>query len=586
MTFNLVEGDITINDVSGNQINPAKEETLSEIKANQQSAVDSNNSTTSQLSASATFTGVATNCIGYAAISVVIHSDVNSATDGLQFQWSMDGSNWDDVFACDLDISVCHVPRWQSPIMAQYFRIVYTNGSSPTTELRIQTILHRHLLPQQVNGIGSTLLRQQLGQIVALETDEGKSKWFQGNAEGRLKVITGEQSDEPLHVTISAGKRSYYHLNLIDADEPAEIDTGADEPYDVGGDTLTIDVNTVEQTSTFSTRAAQPGIHYSAPHPATTNPGVEKLKVSVDGGALVEVKTGKGLTTGEAIAASLQTQIRAIVPNGTNVTVEYDTEEYPFRYVFKSGTTGSSSSMHVEKGGDDLAKILYVGAFGGTERIGLNADNYWAFEVVDQLTSDLTDVSVYQEGDGVHLQTVAGGSSASLEVTAGGANTALQFPTTLISGVAGSGSDDLAVDGSSSPVRFSIVLAITEEFVVGKLEFFIRDDGAALNKFGGQAALTNGLKVEVKNENLPVIPFFVAKTNADLITQLDEGTIVDNGFVSDGQDLVKVIYDFSPGLRIVSGGQTNVYVTVQDNLSLLDGKFLVRARGWVEAANE
>lgn len=577
---NNISPVVVLYDSSGTELSS----TITDIKTNQESAVDSNNSTVAQLAIDAVFTGTATDCIGYAAISAVLHSDVSSAIGGLEFQWSMDGSNWDDVFQCHLDISLCDTPRWQSPIMARYFRLKYTNGGTATTEFRVQTILHRNPIPpQQVAGLGMPLMAAQLGSMVALETDEGTSRWLQGNEEGRLKVITGEQSDEPLHVTLSTGKRSYYHQNLVDADEPAEIDTGADEPYDVGGDTLTIDVNTVEQTSSFPTRVAQAGVHYSAPHPGTANGGHKKLKVSIDGGALKEVVIAEDLSSGTAIASALQVQIRALVENGTNMTVEYNTSEYPFRYVFKSGTTGASSVMHVEKGGDDLAKDMFVGTFGGTERVGLAADNYWAYEVVQELTSDLSDVVVYQEGSGVHIKTVAGGTSATLQVSSGGANTAFQFPTTLVSGVAGSGSDDLAVDGSTTAVRYSIVPDSTEEFVVSKLEFFIRDDGAALNKFAGQAPLTNGVKLEVKSEELPLIPFFNAKTNADLMSQADEGSIIDNGFTIGGQDLVKAVFDFSPGLRVTPGGQTNVYVYIQDDLSVLDGTFTVRAKGWVEA---
>lgn len=571
-----VSGLSKVLDSGGSQIDPA-------TKENQESTIDSGNSTTSQLAADAVFTGTGIDVVGYATVTLLIHSDYDSADDGVEVQFSSDNTNWDYIEYYTLDTTLVTTVRLDVPIVARYFRLKYTNGDTLTTELRIQTLLHRSpIQPSRVKS-GSTVQSDQNGLIIGTETDEGFVRWLQSSTAGRLRVVTDSQADGPLHVISSTGRRSYYHRNLVDADEPAEIDTGVDEPYDVGGDTLTIDINGTTQYATFATRAAQPGIHYSAAHPDTSNPDVEKLKVSVDGGALEEIKTGKGLTTGAAIAASLQAQIRANIENGTNVTVEYNTAEYPFRYVFKSGTTGSTSIMHVEKGGDDLAKRLLVGAFGGTEYTGLNADNYWAFEVVDEMVSDLTDVVVNQAGDGVHVQTVAGGASATLEVTAGGANTALQFPTTEVTGVAGSGSDDMGVDGSSSSVRYSIVPESGEEFVVAKIEFFVRDDGAALNKFGGQAQLTNGVKLEIKNELLTVIPTMTMKTNADLMTQLDEGTLVDNGFTSGGQDLVKAEFDLSPGLRVIQGGQTNVYVTIQDDLSALDGTFTVRARGWVEA---
>lgn len=426
-----------------------------------------------------------------------------------------------------------------------------------------------------------------VGPSLGTDTSTGGYRSLQITEDGRLRVTVGESSSEPINVVITTGTRNYYHLYLINGNEPAYIICTNSEPFNVGGTTLTIAVNGISpaQTCTFPVRPAQPGIHYSSPYPATSNPDTEKLKVSVNGGALTEVKIGKGHTSGDAIAAALQAQIRALVPNGTGVTVQYDTVEYPFRYVFKSGTTGSSSTIHVEKGGDDLASELYVGtAYGGTERSGLNANYYWAYECVALLESTLTDVtSRVENGTQIRIQTVAGGSSASLQVTAGGANTAFGFTTSLVQGVTGSGTNNMNVAGTlASPIRYSISPPISTVFVVGKIEFFIRDSGAALNKFGGLDPLTNGVKMDVVSEALPLIPYFTAKTNADIMTQADEGELIDNGFTSGGQDLVKAVFNFEPGLRIPYGGGSNVYVIIQDNLTELDS-FRVRAKGWIES---
>lgn len=616
MSFHLVEGEVVLYDSSGNavsiisdsgtyrlsgitkvlntsgtQVNPATQETLADVKTNQESVISTGNSSTSQLGDGGTFVGTGVDCLSYSCVAITVHSDKDSAVDGMKFQFSIDNANWDDSYDWNLETTKSQTRRFQFPITARYFRVNYTNGSDTTTEFRVQTILHRQNIMTSVHRLGNTTSPDRSTEVVKsgiIAQREGASdeNFIPIEAIGNsLKVVTDPQTDAPLHVVFSAGRRSYYHLNLVAADGPAEIDTGADEPYAVGNTTLTIDINTSEETSTFATRAAQAGIHYSAPHPAVENSNHKKLKVSIDGGVLKEVVIAEDLTSGAAIASALQVEIRANVENGTSATVEYNTTDYPFRYVFKSGTTGASSIMHVEKGGDDLAKDLYIGRFGGTEHIGLAADDYWAFEVIAQMEEDLPDVVIYKEGDGIHVQTIAGGSGASLQVTAGGANTALQFPTSLVSGVTGSGDDDLAVDGSSSSIRYSIVPPTSEEFVVEKLTFFIRDNGSALNKFGGMNALTNGVKLEVKSENLPLIPFFTATTNADIMSQAAEGERIDHGFDINGEDLIKAIYDFSPGLRILQSGTSNVYVTVQDDLTTLDS-FFVRAIGWVEAPPE
>ena len=571
-----------IRNAAGTAINPATDERLTDV-------LDSNNSTVAQLAIDAVFTGSSTEVLGYRSVAVAIESDEDSAEDGIQLQLSQNGTDWVTVYTSSLVTDQSNTKAIRVPVRRRYFRLVYTNGGTATTTLKIQTILYRTPPPEDLIADGDAMPEWVQSTIVGGVDEDRKVRWARINENNELQVTVAEDPGTPIFVTISSGQRSYYHNNLVNIDEPARIDTGADGPYDVGGDTFTISVNGgAAQTPAFPTRAAQPGIHYSASHPRTSNPDHEKLKVSVDGGALEEVKIGKGWTTGAAIAAALQTQIRAIIENGTNVTVEYDTTEYPFRYVFKSGTTGASSTIHVEKGGDDLAKkVLFVGApFGGTEYPGLDADYYFTFEAVEFLSGELSDVQVSQEGDGLFIQTVAQGTSASLQVTAGGANTDFQFTTSLVSGVAGSGDDDLAVDGSVSEVKYAVVPPSGRTFVVEKLRFYIRDDGIALNKFAGQDALTNGVKLEVRNEGLGLIPVFTAITSAGLMSESDDSEIVDNGWATNGQDLLKAVFDFRPGLAISAGSVTNFVVSVRDDLSALDGEFIVRAVGWVEKETE
>ena len=578
-----------LRNAAGTVVNPATEDTLAGVKTNQESIVDTGNSTTAQLAADAVFTGTSRDLLGYTGILVDVHSDQDSANDGIEFQASQNGTDWETYLVSSLATAIDDGKTFRPPLHARYFRVKYTNGDTTTTDLKIQTLLFRWPLSQSEISDTETIGEDHHGIIVGGTDDDRYVRFAKIDKNRDLRVAVADDPQTPVFVTISSGQRSYYHNNLVNIDEPARIDTGADGPYDVGGDTFTIAVNgDPAQTPTFATRAAQPGVHYSASHPRTANPDHEKLKVSVDGGALEEVKIGKGWSSGADIAAALQTQIRAIIENGTNVTVEYDTTEYPFRYVFKSGTTGASSSIHVEKGGDDLAKkVLFVGAqFGGTELPGLAADYYFTFEVVAFLAGELTDVQVFQEGDGFFIQTVAAGASASLQVTAGGANTDFQFPTTLTSGTAGSGDDDLAVDGSIAAIRYAVVPPSGRTFVVTKLRFYIRDDGIALNKFAGQDPLTNGVTLEVRNEGLGLIPVFVAKVSAGLLAEADEGEIVDNGWATGGQDLLKAVFDFSPGLTVTSGSITNFVVSVQDDLSALDGVFTVRASGWVEKETE
>ena len=99
--------------------------------------VDSNNSTTTPLGGGAAFTGTGTDVSDYATVAITLYADQDSATDGMQFQFSTDNSNWDDSY--DFNMSAGSTRRFQFPVCAQYFRVVFTNGATPQGALRIQT---------------------------------------------------------------------------------------------------------------------------------------------------------------------------------------------------------------------------------------------------------------------------------------------------------------------------------------------------------------------------------------------------------------------------------------------------------------
>jgi len=114
-----------------------------DIKSADMSDIDSNNSTTDQLDPAETYTGTGTDVEGYNSVAIVIFSDEDSAASGMQFQFSQDDTNWDEINSFALDASSSQSRRFQFAVNAKYFRVVYTNGGTITTEFRIQTLLHR-----------------------------------------------------------------------------------------------------------------------------------------------------------------------------------------------------------------------------------------------------------------------------------------------------------------------------------------------------------------------------------------------------------------------------------------------------------
>ncbi len=103
--------------------------------------VSTANSSTANLAGAALFTGTSEDVYDYAQIVVNVYSSHASATDGLSLQQSSDGTNWDllDVYT----IPAATGKTFSIGVQARYFRLVYTNGATLTSSLRIQTIFSK-----------------------------------------------------------------------------------------------------------------------------------------------------------------------------------------------------------------------------------------------------------------------------------------------------------------------------------------------------------------------------------------------------------------------------------------------------------
>jgi len=102
------------------------------------------NSTNIALGASGVFTGIAENVLEYSTVTITIKTDVDSAFEGLELQLSPDGVNWDAIQKRDIHPTVNHDFHSHTlTITHKWFRVVYKNGSTPQTFMRLQTIFHR-----------------------------------------------------------------------------------------------------------------------------------------------------------------------------------------------------------------------------------------------------------------------------------------------------------------------------------------------------------------------------------------------------------------------------------------------------------
>ncbi|MDD5406988.1 MAG: hypothetical protein PHE73_08640 [Sulfurovaceae bacterium] len=117
--------------------------------------IDSGNSSTTPLGANGVFTGVATDALGLTQVSVTAFSDQNSATNGFSLQWSSDGTNWDHTHSDNLVAN--NLEFLSSGVHNRYYRIVYTNGTTPQSFFRLQVIQHTIQTPNLFTSVDKVI---------------------------------------------------------------------------------------------------------------------------------------------------------------------------------------------------------------------------------------------------------------------------------------------------------------------------------------------------------------------------------------------------------------------------------------------
>ncbi len=161
--------------------------------------ISTDNSTVATLGSGASFVGTAEDVSKYSAITIQIDSSHDSAIDGMMFEFSTDGTNWDDMYPFTYT-AVDDARRFPFPVTAQYFRINYTNGGTGQTHFRLQTILHVnagppvvHRLQDSIDPDRSSILVK--ASIIAQAAGSGDFVPVQSTAAGNLKMSVQEVSD-------------------------------------------------------------------------------------------------------------------------------------------------------------------------------------------------------------------------------------------------------------------------------------------------------------------------------------------------------------------------------------------------------
>lgn len=121
--------------------------------------IDPANSTNLPLLAGQSFAGEFTNVLDFMAVSLMVHSDVASANDGLRLEWSTDGQNVDDFQTFDYaGTASAGGLSIHSTVRTAFVRVSYENNSLvDQTFMRLQTLLRRSVAQGSIGYIGQSV---------------------------------------------------------------------------------------------------------------------------------------------------------------------------------------------------------------------------------------------------------------------------------------------------------------------------------------------------------------------------------------------------------------------------------------------
>lgn len=134
-----------------------------------------------------------------------------------------------------------------------------------------------------------------------------------------------------------------------------------------------------------------------------------------------------------------------------------------------------------------------------------------------------------------------------------------------------SNSDELAIDGSVTPVEFYITPDTNENWIITEWSIIVRDGkGFTTGAIGSNGVLTNGLQIlfESNSVQTPILDYTI-KTNADIFE-----TTYDTKIETAGNDFDILVArwnfnDIGSLIKLNSATTDKLIVKVQDNLTSL-----------------
>jgi len=275
--------------------------------------ISTNNTTTTPLGISAVFTGTGEDVTVWSSISIIISTDESSATGGFSIQFSDDNTNWDHIIARDVTANIPE--NIIVPVVSQFFRVVYTNGTTAQTFFRLQTLFRPVASTIQAEHLSTTLVEEDLAAnvraVLAAKTPAGPFVNIGATNGGNLKIGIEEANGD-----IQGGGTEATALRVTMATDS----TGLLSVDDNGG-SLTVDNATLDTAGGGTEAAAQ--------RVTIANDSTGLLSVDDNGGSLtvdnVTLDTVGGGTEAAAQRVTIandSTGVLSVDDNGGSLTVD------------------------------------------------------------------------------------------------------------------------------------------------------------------------------------------------------------------------------------------------------------------------
>lgn len=296
--------------------------------------VSTANASTTPLGISATFTGTFEDISAFAYFTLTVFADQASATDGLKFDWSTDGTNIDRTEASNLSASsgraFAITPR------ARYFRVRLVNGVIAQTVLRIGLVLHQNgtgLISRPLDEVlNEENLVQTVRAVLSAKPPSGNFVNIGASAAGNLNIAVAE-----LNGTISTDNSST--ATLLSG---ATFTGVAEEVINFASICVSVFSNVASASSGLSLQFSSDGTNWDVSYPFTVGAGTGRtFKAGIEARYFRVVYTNGG--TSQA-SFRLQTVFSPVATKHFGVPIDTVIQANDNAQLVKSVITGVTSA--------------------------------------------------------------------------------------------------------------------------------------------------------------------------------------------------------------------------------------------------